>query len=57
MHRVFISYHHANDQWYKEELIRWGEQHGIFIDDSVHAGDIPDDWDDRRYESRYVMSI
>lgn len=48
MHRVFISYHHANDQWYKEELIRWGEEHGIFIDDSVHSGDIPDYWDDER---------
>lgn len=48
MHRVFISYHHKNDQWYKEELIRWGEQHRVFIDDSVHAGDIPDDWDDEK---------
>lgn len=48
MHKVFISYHHANDQWYKEELIRWGEQHGVFIDDSVHSGDIPDEWDDEK---------
>lgn len=48
MHRVFISYHHKNDQWYKEELIRWGERNGVFIDDSVHTGDIPDDWDDER---------
>ena len=48
MHRVFISYHHANDQWYKEELIRWGERYGVFIDGSVHVGDIPDDWDDEK---------
>lgn len=48
MHRVFISYHHANDQWYKEELIHWGEQHGVLIDDSVHPGDIPDEWDDEK---------
>lgn len=48
MHNVFISYHHAYDQWYKEELIRWGERNGIFIDDSVHSGDIPDDWDDEK---------
>ena len=20
MHKVFISYHHENDQWYKEQL-------------------------------------
>ncbi len=46
MHRVFISYHHKNDQWYKEELVRWGEQNGIFIDESVHVGDIPDDCKD-----------
>ena len=48
MHRVFISYHHANDQRYKEELIRWGTQHQIFIDESVHSGDIPDNWDDEK---------
>lgn len=48
MHKVFISYHHDYDQWYKEELIRWGERNGIFIDDSVHSGDIPDDWDDEK---------
>ena len=22
MHNVFISYHHDNDQWYKNELLR-----------------------------------
>ena len=48
MHRVFISYHHSNDQWYKEELVRWGVKNRIFIDDSVHPGDIPDNWDDER---------
>ena len=48
MHRVFISYHHAKDQMYKEALIRWSEQHEIFEDWSVHAGDIPDDWDDEK---------
>jgi hypothetical protein len=46
MHRVFVSYHHANDQWYKEELIRWSNENEIFEDWSVHAGDIPDEWDD-----------
>lgn len=45
MHRVFISYHHANDQWYKNELIRWGKAHDIFIDGSVEMGEIPENWD------------
>lgn len=45
-HRVFVSYHHANDQKYKEALIKWSEKYGIFEDWSVHPGDIPDDWDD-----------
>ena len=23
MHKVFISHHHDNDQWYKEELVKF----------------------------------
>lgn len=26
LHKVFISFHHANDQWYKDELVRWGKK-------------------------------
>ena len=48
MHRVFISYHHDNDQWYKEELVRFGANHQIFIDLSVDTGDIPDHLSDER---------
>ncbi|MCQ2240244.1 TIR domain-containing protein [Treponema sp.] len=48
MHRVFISYHHANDQWYKERLVQFGKDYNIFIDGSVDTGDIPDDWDDEK---------
>ena len=48
MHKVFISYHHENDQWYKEELVRFGEQNQIFIDQSVDTGDIPDHLSDQR---------
>lgn len=48
MHKVFISYHHSNDQWYKDRLVEFGEQHSIFIDRSVDTGDIPDDWTDER---------
>lgn len=39
-HKVFISYHHANDQWYKEELLRLNEVYDLFIDGSVNTGDI-----------------
>ena len=48
MHRVFISYHHDDDQWYKNELVKFGEQNSMFIDKSVDTGDIPDDLSDQR---------
>ena len=44
MHSVFISYHHDNDQEYKEALFEVngeGEER-IFIDGSVDTGDISD---------------
>ena len=41
-HKVFISYHHANDQYYERELLRLNEQHEVFIDASVDTGDIDD---------------
>jgi len=40
MHKVFISYHHENDQAYKDSLVRFGERHSIFLDRSVDTGDI-----------------
>ena len=48
MHKVFISHHHANDQWYKEKLVEFGEMHSIFLDRSVDTGDIPEEWSDQR---------
>ena len=42
MHKVFISYHHKNDQSYKNSLVRMGKRYGIFIDRSVNTGDIID---------------
>lgn len=45
-HKVFTSYHHANDQWYKEELLRLNKSHDIFIDSSVDTGDIDENLDD-----------
>ena len=48
MHNVFVSYHHKNDQAYKEALITWAEKNKVFIDYSVALGDIPEDWDDQK---------
>lgn len=45
-HKVFISYHHANDQGYKEALTAFNDKYGIFIDASVDSGDIDDELDD-----------
>lgn len=40
VHRVFVSYNHANDQEYKAALIRLNERLGIFINYSVDTGEI-----------------
>lgn len=45
-HKVFISFHHKNDQWAKEELLKLNKQFEIFIDGSVDTGDIDDDLSD-----------
>jgi hypothetical protein len=42
MHKVFISYHHANDQWAKNQLQQWADQYGVFIDVSVDTLEIDD---------------
>ena len=52
MHKVFISYHHQNDQWYKDELVRWGEGNAIFVDKSVDTGDISDELSDQRIREK-----
>jgi hypothetical protein len=46
MRKVFISYHHANDQQYKESLVQLGIRYGVFQDWSVDSGDISDDLGD-----------
>ena len=46
MHKVFISYHHDNDQPYKDSLAKWAKENQIFIDESVDTGDISDDLSD-----------
>lgn len=47
-HRVFISYHHTNDQIYKDALVKWGEENDIFIDWCVNTGDISDELTDQQ---------
>lgn len=47
MHKVFISYHHRNDQACKEALVELGESNRIFIDRSVDTGDISDTLSDQ----------
>lgn len=44
---VFISYHHRNDQYYKDELIKLNNKYNIFMDMSVDTGDISDDLSDQ----------
>lgn len=46
MHKVFISYHHENDQPFKDILLSKNYYDKIFIDVSVDTGDIPDHLDD-----------
>ena len=48
MHKVFISYHHQNDQHYKNQLVDFGKQHSTFIDRSVTTGAISDDLNDQQ---------
>ena len=41
-HKVFISYHHQNEQNYKDELITQNELYGLFQDYSVGMDEIDD---------------
>ena len=43
MHKVFVSYYHADDQYYKNMLVDWAKDENIFIDGSVDTGDIDDE--------------
>ncbi|RWF17888.1 MAG: hypothetical protein EOS64_22300 [Mesorhizobium sp.] len=40
--RVFISHHHANDQWAKNQLQQWADEYDLFIDVSVDTNDVKD---------------
>lgn len=47
MHKVFISYHHRNDQDYKNYLLAMNGLYVEFIDRSVHDDDIDEDLPDQ----------
>ncbi|CZQ96741.1 Hypothetical protein Tpal_2046 [Trichococcus palustris] len=40
MHKTFISYHHANEQDLKDDIVKKGVTGGEFLDKSVEDGDI-----------------
>lgn len=40
MRRVFISYHHRNEQFLKEALLVLNKTHKLFVDCSVSTGDV-----------------
>ena len=48
-HRIFVSYHHANDQSFKNSLVQWNKDCGqtIFEDLSVDTGGIDDTLSDQ----------
>lgn len=58
-HKVFISYHHANDQAYKEALLNINNEHDLFIDASVDIGEIDGNLDDeairQKIRDEYLM--
>lgn len=41
-HKVFISYYHHDDQFYKDSIITWNKSWDLFEDWSVNDGDIDD---------------
>ena len=43
MHKIFIIYHHHNDQYYKDKLLEYNKQFRLFIDGSVDTGAVDDD--------------
>lgn len=41
-HKVFISYHHASDELYRDHLLRLSHHYDLFDDYSVRIGEIDD---------------
>lgn len=53
-HKVFISYYHDEDQYYKDELERINSKVGLFDDWSVRDGDIDDEGMSAEQIRRYI---
>ena len=55
-HKVFISYHHRLDQYYKDQLVKFDGD--VFLDRSVDEGDIDDSLSDegirRKIRDKYL---
>lgn len=47
-HKVFLSYHHANDQLFKNDLVDFASKYNIFEDASVNTGGISDELTDQQ---------
>ena len=47
-HKVFISYHHGNDQQFKDDLLELNIRHEVFIDKSVDTGHIDENLSDQK---------
>ncbi len=47
-HKVFISYHHKNDQYYKDEIAIYASIYDIFQDASVNTGGISEELTDQQ---------
>ena len=52
MHNIFVSYHHHNDQIYKDELIDCGKSFGVFIDKSVDTDEISEQLSDQAIRTK-----
>ena len=54
MRQVFVSFHHARDQIYKDELDRLNARYDLYDDQSVQIGDIDDEHLDDQQIRRIV---
>ena len=51
-HKVFVSYHHMNDQWAMNHLRQMNHDYGVFEDMSVDVGEISDGLSDEAIRTK-----
>lgn len=51
-HRVFISYHHENDNEFKKALLALNDRFGVFLDESVDTGSVDPDLPDESIRTK-----